>query len=114
MASHITVTRPTKTDRIGDPVPLTAQSLNYDQEGRKIEWRMADGKPFAVILRVSNFDRSDDDGGDPFNPKNKTGESLLVKGLKGYEHIDFEVDTKTTPNPNVKARELADGNYRKQ
>jgi hypothetical protein len=115
MASQIAITRPTKADRIGDPDTLALQGLNYDQEGRKVEWRLADGKPFAVILRVSNYsEKAAENGGNPFDPKFKTGESLLVKGLKGYEHIDFTVDTKTTPNPNVKARELADSNYKKQ
>lgn len=96
-------------------ISLAMQELNYsDVKGRKVEWRMADGKPFAVILRVSNYsDKAGADGGNPFDPKYKTGESLLVQGLKGYEKIDFKVDVKTTPNPNEKARQLADENYAK-
>lgn len=96
-------------------IPLAVQALNYsDEKGRKIEWRMADGVPFAVILRVSKYiSNAGADGGNPFDPKHKTGESLLVKGLKGYEKIDFEVDVKTTPNPNERARQLADENYQK-
>jgi hypothetical protein len=93
-------------------IPLAMQQLNYDSEkGRKVEWRMADNKPFAVILRVSNYrEDAGADGGNPFDEKYKTGESLIVQGLKGYEHIEFKVDAKD-PNANAKAREMADSNY---
>jgi hypothetical protein len=82
-------------------IELATQPLHYDAK-RKIEWRFADGKPFAVIFRVDKVK----DGLDPaemWRPENKTGESLLVKGLKGYERINFEVD--------AKAREMADRSY---
>jgi hypothetical protein len=96
-------------------IPLAMQELNYDSEkGRKVEWRMADNKPFAVILRVSNYSQdAGADGGNPFDKKYKTGESLIVQGLKGYEHINFKVDAKD-PNANAKAREMADSNYAKR
>jgi hypothetical protein len=91
-------------------ISLAMQPLSYsDEKGRKIEWRMADGKPFAVILRVSNY-KASGDGESPFQESLKTGESLLIKGLKGYEHIQGEVDAKA-PDANVKARELADQKY---
>ena len=91
-----------------DVIHLAAQPLDYDAR-RKIEWRLADREPFALIYRVVKTK----DGVDPaemWRPENKTGESLLVKGLKGYEHIDIEVDA-GDPNANVKARELADRTY---
>lgn len=96
-------------------IPLATQQLRYDLEkDRKVEWRMADNKPFAVILRISNYkDDAGSAGDNPFDEKYKTGESLIVQGLKGYEHIDFTVDVKT-PNANAKARELADTNYAKK
>jgi hypothetical protein len=95
-------------------INLAQQSLDYsDVKGRKIEWRMMNGKPFAVILRITKYSAdAGADGNSPFDPKYKTGEALLVKGLKGH-NIDFEVDAKTTPNPNEKARKLADSNYDK-
>jgi hypothetical protein len=94
---------------------LAMQELGYsDAKGRKIEWRMADGKPFAVIARISNYsDKAGADGGNPFDPKYKTGESLIVKGLKGYEYIDGTIDAKT-PDANARARQLADEKYQKQ
>jgi hypothetical protein len=97
-------------------ISLASQSLSYsDEKGRKIEWRMADGKPFAVILRISNYntEKANVTGDNPFDDKYKTGESLIVKGLKGYEHIDATVDAKT-PDANARAREIADSGYAKK
>jgi tetratricopeptide (TPR) repeat protein len=88
---------------------LATQSLTWDQQPRKIEWRLADGKPFAVILRVFKYSGK---GQYPLQEK-PIGEVLLVKGLPGYEHIEGEVDVSTTKNANEKARNLADGNYDK-
>jgi hypothetical protein len=95
---------------IEDSIDLAAQPLNYDVK-RKIEWRLADGKPFAVIFRV---DQSTE-GVDPaemWRPENKRGEFLLVKGLKGYEHIDFAVDARSR-DANAQARDMADRAYLK-
>ncbi len=106
-ASHIAINT---SDNDGSPA-LASQHLSYSEEkGRKVEWRMANGKPFAVILRISKY-RESDGTDNPFDEKYKTGEALLVKGLKG-QNIDFEVDVKSTPNPNEKARQLADSNYK--
>lgn len=93
-----------------DRIVLAEQPLDYNAK-RKVEWRLAGGKPFAVIFRVDKVK----DGLDPaemWRPENKTGESLLVKGLKGYERINFEVDAKT-PDANAKAREMADSAFAK-
>lgn len=69
----------------------------------KVEWRMANGKPFAVIVRV---DINDQDAAIP----KKTGEELAILGLKGYENISESIDAKT-PKANEKAREIADKGY---
>jgi hypothetical protein len=114
-AAHIAADPTNGKSRASDDlISLAAQSLDYsDAKGRKIEWRMMNGKPFAVILRVSKYSADAGANGDsPFDPKYKIGEALLVKGLKGH-HIDFEVEVKSTPNPNEKARQLADSNYDK-
>ncbi|MFQ3581553.1 MAG: hypothetical protein SNJ49_06595 [Chloracidobacterium sp.] len=87
------------------------QAPNYAREkGRKAEWRLANGKPFAVILRTFAY-RSNDLGEPDFSKK--VGEKLVVKGLEGFEHIDVEVDARTTPNANARARQLADEHYAK-
>jgi len=85
------------------------QAPGYTREkGRKAEWRLADGKPFAVILRAFTYRTGPDDAPD-FS--RKVGERLVIKGLAGFEHIDFTVDTRATPNANLRARQLADDGY---
>jgi hypothetical protein len=109
MASDIRISKQGSDDFIG----LGMFPLNYiDEKGRKIEWRMADGKPFAVIIRVPEFSDESTSSADIYDPKYKTGESLRIRGLKGYEHIEAKIDAKT-PNANVKAREIADNAFLK-
>jgi hypothetical protein len=86
-------------------ISLGMQAIDYKQ--KTIEWRLANGKPFAVIMRVYEYAGNDlcQTGG------KVTKESLVVTGLKGFE-IEGTVDAKT-PNANLKARELADKAYAK-
>jgi hypothetical protein len=96
-----------------DPIGLGMFPLNFvDDKGRKIEWRMADGKPFAVIIRVPEYSGEGTSSDEIWDPKNKTGESLRVRGLKGHEYIEGKIDAKT-PDANVKAREIADSAFLK-
>lgn len=103
-----------RIDRAGRPkedsIPLAVQPLFYDREHR-IEWRLANGKPFAVILRVVKS-RSDTPE-EMWRPENKSGEALIVKGVAGFEHINLEVDAQT-PGANLKARQMADAAYSRQ
>jgi len=94
---------------------LVNAGLGYsDEPGRKVEWRMADGKPFAVIVRAANYDeKAWNTGENPYQDKYKISEWLIVKGLKGYEHIDSRVEAKD-PKANEKVREIADSNYAKK
>jgi hypothetical protein len=92
-------------------VSVMPQPLNH-YDDKKAEWRLADGKPFAIIIRVTNYKMTDGMNMDTYSEKNKTGESLVVKGLKGYEHIDGSVDA-GTQGANDKARRLADEQYGK-
>jgi hypothetical protein len=105
MAQHIG----TKTVKSEEMIPLATQSLDFDQTKIKLEWRLANGKPFAVIFRVFKYGEGNDDN--PFGKK--IGEELIVKGLTGFEKIDFKVDSKT-PNTNAEARKLADNAYLKK
>jgi hypothetical protein len=113
MASHVGVQMEGDEDyQLG----LINAGIGYsDEPGRKVEWRMADGKPFAVIVRATSYDeeKAQQTGESPYQDKYKTGESLLVKGLKGYEQIDLKVDAKD-PKANEKAREMADSNFVKK
>lgn len=109
-SSQFTISRVGKPDE--DVVASAMQPLDYDLK-RKVEWRFANGKPFAVIYRIDLTKGDSSDAIGMWSKQNKTGESLVVKGLKGFEHIDFEVDAKNA-NANVKAREMADTAYAKK
>ncbi len=95
-------------DRGDESISLGMQSADWKQ--KKLEWRMANGNPFAVILRVYDYAGSDIGSTDG----KITGETLIVKGLKVYEHIDETVNAIGNANANLKARELADAGFHRQ
>jgi hypothetical protein len=68
-----------------------------------------------IIINTINGDDGIDLATESLNysDKNKIGESLIIKGLKGYEYIDFEVNFKTTTDAITKVRKLADRAYLK-
>ena len=93
-----------------DAISLGMQPIGYDQKHR-IEWRLANGKPFAVIYRIDKS--KSDQPEEMWSPQNKIGEALVIKGLKGFEQIDFEIDAQS-PGANLKARAMADDAYAKK
>ena len=94
-------------DKSGN-IMLDTHDISSDYSKIKIEWRMANGKPFAIIMRVFKYGDEKKNEYDYWGKK--IGEELKVVGLKGFENIDFRVDAKT-PDANAKARELADNAY---
>jgi hypothetical protein len=86
---------------------LASEALDYTSRNSKVEWRLADGKPFAVMMRVFTYPA----GGEFPKQGKPTGSFLVVKGLKGFETIDGKMDA-TTANANEKARELADNAFK--
>lgn len=87
--------------------PLASVDLDFNDNRSKVEWRLANGKPFAAILRVPTYGDPDEFGA----PGKKTGEQLVVVGLNGQDDLSATIDAKT-PNANVKAREAADAGYK--
>lgn len=81
----------------------------YDHKlSDKIEWRLANGKPFAVIVRVL-FYKNTGSAKTFANPKNKAAEFVFVRGLKGFENLKYDLATVGTAyNPDEQARMLAD------
>ncbi|MCH8330678.1 MAG: hypothetical protein IH946_04745 [Bacteroidetes bacterium] len=80
--------------------------------GEKLEWRFADGEPFACIIRVHCFDQEEKEKGElEFYNLN---EYLLVRGLQGYVYINTDVDVKKNPNANEVARSIADKGYKRK
>lgn len=91
-----------------DYVNLAMLGMDFDERKVTLEWRLANGKPFAVIMRVPIYSGPTTD--DPYFGK-VIGQKLAVNGLVGFEEtVTGEVDVKT-PNANAKAREIADKAY---
>jgi hypothetical protein len=86
------------------------------QYGAKIEWRYADGKPFAYIIRVicyyivEQYDEELDMTFEAFEPGD---EYLVIVGLAGYEKIQGEITVKDSKNANIEARLFAENAYLK-
>ncbi len=87
---------------------LFSQSFDSDFQKHKIEWRLADGEPYAVIFHLYEYGLHD--GG---RTAAKTGkEYYAVKGLGGYNFIDFGVSTSGNQYADETARQKADEMYR--
>ena len=78
-------------DKTDQSITLGMQPMDYDQT-RKVEWRLANGKPFAVIYRMIKSKTEQPE--EMWRPENMAGEFLVIKGLKGFEQIDLELDAK--------------------
>ncbi|MBC8136681.1 MAG: hypothetical protein H8F28_12400 [Fibrella sp.] len=78
-----------------------------------VEWRTVNGSPFAVIARVETYGETAALSGQ-LTPANRTGVYLIVRGLRGYEHIRADINVATASNPNVRARAIADAGYKKR
>lgn len=66
-----------------------------------IEWRMANNKPFAIIIRAPGQNMDGNPG----------PERLFVRGLIGYEFIETAIPTKGNSQANEEARNFADNAY---
>lgn len=91
-----------------DSVPLATLSVGYNESKTTLEWRLANGKPFAVIMRQPIYSETVAEG--EYYGK-VMGQKLVINGLVGFtETVSGEVDAKT-PNANAKAREIVDKAY---
>lgn len=89
-----------------DSFPIAMSNLNFKWEQVKLEWRLANGKPFAVIMRIPKYAEAAD--GEYFGKV--ISQELVVTGLKGYDGLKTTIDAKTT-GANSLAREAADSEY---
>ena len=72
-----------------------------------IEWRLANGEPFAVIVR-SAYDKQ------LVDPDEKgTVNNLVVRNLKGFAPVDIVVNAAKNKRANQQARRAADAGYGK-
>ncbi len=75
-------------DRGPDSITLGMQAVDFKQ--KNVEFRLANGSAFAVIMRHYEYA-----GNDLCPTAGKiTKETLRVKGLRYFEHIDGEVNAK--------------------
>lgn len=89
--------------------PIATLDLGFNDNSSKLEWRLANGKPFAVIMRIPTYaERTDGEAG----MGKVTGQELVVVGLRSQESLTTSIDART-PNANVKARALADAGYKR-
>lgn len=72
---------------------------------QRIEWRMADGKPFALILRREIVPEAAPSG-------KKKVEEILVKGGADYQGLEATIKVKRFSSVNKKAQRIADQFYR--
>ena len=86
--------------------PLPMLDLGFDDRKTIVEWRTADGKPFAVIMRIPTYAKARDEK-EYFGLVN--GERLVIRGLKGID-LDMSIDGRL-PGANKTAREIADTAY---
>ncbi|CAN5513832.1 hypothetical protein BH10ACI2_BH10ACI2_15570 [soil metagenome] len=86
--------------------PIATAALDLKWERSKLEWRLANGKPFAVIMRIDKYGNAAD--GEYVGKV--VGQELVVTGLLGFENLKTSIDAKTT-GANDLAREAADSEY---
>jgi hypothetical protein len=92
----------TGTDKF---TPIATLDLRFDYTKTRVEWRLANGKPFAVIYRVPRY--AEPKEGEYFGKV--IGQRLAVIGL-GNVDINETIDARSR-TANVRAREMADKAY---
>lgn len=94
----------------GDAEKYVRADLYAHVLDKNLEWRLADGKPIAVIIKVSVYKKRGSKAVD--TPKNKVADFVMVRGLKGFEGMNADIETLNTPfNPIERARMLTDEFY---
>jgi hypothetical protein len=89
-----------------DTVIFESAIRGIDEKKGAVEWRLANGIPFAVIVRSRQY-ASPEEGGKPVK------ESLVIRGLGKYSKISGLVQVNKNTNANEKARRLADDGFKK-
>lgn len=97
----------TKDADAWDASTLPSFIANSAGSGQTIEWRLADGEPFACIVRAE-YDKS------IINPDEKgSANELVIKNLKGFAPINTKIDAQKNKRANEEARQRADSAYKK-
>lgn len=79
-----------------DGAPQLAQPLKLSDVDRgKAEWRLADGVPFAIIVRV----------------RGRAGQTLELRGIGAHRAMSDSIDTARRSSANADARSVADDEF---
>lgn len=97
-------------DKLGtdESYSVAVVGLEFNESKARLEWRLANGKPFAIIIRIPKYNGREDDVP---GPGKIIGQELLVSGIGDYDYIYATVNARSA-NPNVKARAAADKAYK--
>jgi hypothetical protein len=80
--------------------------------GDKIEWRLANGRPFAAVVRTTcHYLTLAEEDGIEFEMFEAGDSYLLVRGLAGFESINHSIKIEDADTANQDAREMADIGY---
>jgi hypothetical protein len=92
-----------------DPDPVIFESAigGIDEKKGVVEWRMANGIPFAIIVRSREYSNQEEG-------RKLLQESMVVRGLGQYSKISGFVHVSKNMNANEKARRLADDGFNKR
>lgn len=100
-------------NKYSEAIPLDHCEDSH-QYGAKIEWRLANGEPFAFIIRVSCFyaiELNEEELRMNYTGFEARDQYLVIVGLSGYEKIREEITVKASPNANKAARAIADSAF---
>lgn len=75
-----------------------------DEKKGVVEWRMANGSPFAIIVRNKEYSSLEEG-------KKLLQETLVIRGIGEYSGINGSVNVKNNPRANEEARRLSDEGY---
>lgn len=88
---------------------LEARIPGIDAERGKVEWRLADGDPIALIVRSTPI--VFDDAG---QPKPGPAQTLEIRGLGRMRGFEAQVDSRATANANDEARARVEAEYQRR
>ena len=93
---------------------MTLAEQGNDALQRRVEWRKANGRPFAVLYKENEYQPPYTEGTPNFDKKYMRGQRFIARGLPGFESIDFSIEISTTPHAAEMIRELSDNAYREK
>lgn len=98
----------------GEKTVLRLPEQGHDETlKRKLEWRLADGKPFAVIYRVAQYTEKglEQVGGSYMQDEHKKGELIVVRGLKEHSGLKEDMNPAKIKMANEKAQKFIDEGF---